>query len=770
MLGSSLDRAFVRYARTGDPRALARVFDGSAQELYRLAWHLLGDRHAAEDLVQQTFVVAIEQASDFDRARRVLPWLCGILTHRALHARRQLRQRTTLAASAGARDAVVDPEAEASAREAAELVAAKVRALPEPYRQVLLLHLVHELSPKEVAEALARTDATVRTQLARGLDLLRKALPVGLAALAAGQVPPPIGLAAVREAVLAHADSAAAVTGAGAVTIAFTGVLAMKKVVLVAAAVVAALSSWLWWGSDPALPPNVEALERIAANAAPQQMPASPSPVLPSEVTRTEAPKAVDSGKAGLEVLVLWHDGTPAADIPVRVRQRPLDFEPWLRVARTGDDGIARFDDLPPGNANALTSRGVSADVELAAGALQHTTITLDRGTDVRGRVVDLHERPVAGATVWMSVIEKSDDSEPVAVTGPDGAFAIHGVGVNFVVTASAPGLGCAKEAWVGKKEIVLTLRPVPGTVIGTVLDPSGAPVIGARVLLGVTRSPRGGEHKRFSSFAISGQDLWPSRFLRTDAEGRFRSDGLPPIRWPLWVGAPGFGPSWQEVTVRADAVTEVTVHLAQGAIVRGRITDEAGAGVAGVEVNAFPYLPAPHELIGLGMEEGAEPPQWARMHTTTDATGSYQLQRVLVGKLRLHAWARASRCLAKVDCEVVEGQTFVWDAVLAPEVDPSWQRFHGVLVDEDGMALANWGLRVGDPKDVSNRNYPYNEFDTREGGSFRTNRLPPGRYPLFVKPHSPMIGAEVAAGEFDVANCPLRVVVPRADVPKARI
>jgi len=59
MLRSGLDRAFVRYARTGDPGALARVFDGSAQELYRLGFHLLGDRHTAEDLVQHTFVVGL---------------------------------------------------------------------------------------------------------------------------------------------------------------------------------------------------------------------------------------------------------------------------------------------------------------------------------------------------------------------------------------------------------------------------------------------------------------------------------------------------------------------------------------------------------------------------------------------------------------------------------------------------------------------------------------------------------------------------------------
>src|SRR5262245_37546563 len=118
MLRSRLDRAFARYARTGDPASLARVFDGCAGELYRLGFHLLGDRHAAEDLVQQTFVVAIEQAKSFDRSRRVLPWLCGILTNRALHLRRQSRQRRET--SAAARDDIVDAADVAAARETNE--------------------------------------------------------------------------------------------------------------------------------------------------------------------------------------------------------------------------------------------------------------------------------------------------------------------------------------------------------------------------------------------------------------------------------------------------------------------------------------------------------------------------------------------------------------------------------------------------------------------------------------------------------------------------
>lgn len=771
MQRSRLDRAFARYARTGDSEALARVFDGCAGELYRIGFHLLGDRHAAEDLVQQTFVVAIEQAARFDRSRRVLPWLCGILTHRALHTRRQVRAGASAVARGIARDDIVDPVAHSAANEVADRVAATVRALPEPYRQVLLLHLVHELTPQEVAEALARPDATVRTQLARGLERLRKLLPVGVAGHALGQVPAPVGLAAVRAAVLARAGEALPAAAAGAVAqgLVFSGVMMMKKTVLVATVLVAVLSTWLWLRADPVLPPAPDAPSSVAANVAPQRTPMAATPSTPAaNEARVAAPEPVDPHAAGLEVRVLWPDGTPAADIPVRVRPRPLDFEVWLRVARTGDDGAVRFVGLPPGEANALTGRGANADVDLVAGGVHRTTITLGKGVDVHGRVVDLDERPIAGATVWMSVASFTDDSEPVAVTGSDGAFSIRDAGASFTISASAPGFGCAKVLWVGDPQTVLTLRPAPGVVVGLVVDAEGRPVAGARVLLGTTLS-NGGKHGRVAG-QISGQDLWPSRFLRTDDDGRFRCEGMPAIRWPLWVGAPGFAAAWREVEVRADAPTEVTVRLTQGGTVRGRITDASGVPQAGVVVDLWPDLPAPHVLVGLGIKQLAGPPLWARASVATDADGRYEMRRVLAGKHMMQAWAAAARAVARTEGAIVDGETFVWDGVVMPEVDPSHSSMHGVLVGEDGAVLRNWEMRVGDPKNASNFEAPHNAFFVHDDGAFRTNPLPPGRYPLFVAPRAPMFGPEVALGDFDVASSPLRVVVPRAHVPVARV
>ena len=84
----SLESQFARFARRADAGALSSVFDRTAPTLLRLAIHLCGDATEAEDLVQATFVVAIEQAQTYDPGRPLLPWLTGILAKKARLAAR----------------------------------------------------------------------------------------------------------------------------------------------------------------------------------------------------------------------------------------------------------------------------------------------------------------------------------------------------------------------------------------------------------------------------------------------------------------------------------------------------------------------------------------------------------------------------------------------------------------------------------------------------------------------------------------------------------
>jgi len=61
-----LERDFCEFQSTGSPRAMGRVFDQAAPELLLIAGHLAPDAGAAEDLVQETLVAAIEHRERFE--------------------------------------------------------------------------------------------------------------------------------------------------------------------------------------------------------------------------------------------------------------------------------------------------------------------------------------------------------------------------------------------------------------------------------------------------------------------------------------------------------------------------------------------------------------------------------------------------------------------------------------------------------------------------------------------------------------------------------
>ena len=137
MWHASEERLFERFRHKRDAGSLARVFDRTAPALLRVALHLSHDRHIAEDLLQQTFLAAIEQADRWDRERGLFPWLVGILTNRArLHRRAQ--QRTPDPARLPERNPA-RPEESASSRELeAGSASGERRRLPEHEISLLL--------------------------------------------------------------------------------------------------------------------------------------------------------------------------------------------------------------------------------------------------------------------------------------------------------------------------------------------------------------------------------------------------------------------------------------------------------------------------------------------------------------------------------------------------------------------------------------------------------------------------------------------------------
>lgn len=139
-----------------------------------LALRLVRDAARADDLVQETFLAALEQRPSAGRSLR--PWLRSVLTRRfAFGLRSDERRRARERESAAHEELPSSSELAEEAEQHARLVQALAR-LREPYRTALLLRYYEGLAPAAIAERLDLPGATVRSHLKRGLDELRAQL------------------------------------------------------------------------------------------------------------------------------------------------------------------------------------------------------------------------------------------------------------------------------------------------------------------------------------------------------------------------------------------------------------------------------------------------------------------------------------------------------------------------------------------------------------------------------------------------------------------
>jgi RNA polymerase sigma-70 factor (ECF subfamily) len=187
--GDVPDDALIAAVVAGEAAALGALYDRHGHTVFALIARIVGDRGSAEDLLQEVFLRAWQQANTFDDTRgTVRLWLHGIAHNLALNELRRRRRRPQVLTSAAsdARDeeddyaAFVDPAADpASDAWSAVRNATMARAfaeLPKAQREVLALYAAG-FSQTEIAATLSLPLGTIKSRMRRGLCQLREKLP-----------------------------------------------------------------------------------------------------------------------------------------------------------------------------------------------------------------------------------------------------------------------------------------------------------------------------------------------------------------------------------------------------------------------------------------------------------------------------------------------------------------------------------------------------------------------------------------------------------------
>lgn len=676
------DRLFARFASRGDVHALGEVFDATAPELMRIAAYVAGSRERAHDLVQEAFLIAIEKRREFAAGRRVLPWLCGILVNLARNARRRERRELSPLPRAGTED----PAAAAEAAEFRAALANAKQALPEAYRAVLDLHLEHGLSAAEIGGALGRPAGTVRTQIVRGLAMLRRQLPHGFVAGFAVVALEGATLRAMR-AVVVHrgmevAPTAGAVVSGAGLSLAVIGAGAVHKKLAVVGGIAVLLALGWWIAASPGergdsrdvVQPRPElAVASIDGTRGDGSAPVtSRRSVAPAREAAGSVPGAATGS---LAVVVRWRsDDAPASAQVIAVVAADSLSELDARSVVSDVDGRAEFAELPPGPVLVQASTGVREEAVVVAGEQTRVMLALD-GIAVNGQVVDHRGEPVADADVWVSsdvVYSRARSSDRphrgqygqhTLRADAQGRFATRLTAKQCIAAFKAghgpsltqyPLVGQGREPR-GPIEVVLPLLPAGGTLAVAVHGRAAAPVAGALVLAGHEVPTLTSDEKPFRATT-------PAQRALTAATGVATLTPLPTGRIPVQVRAAGHGPWQGEADIVAGVTTSIDVDLVEGGIVAGIVRDANGE-------------PLPGALVHHGQSFAL-----ASSLAFTDGRGAYRLVDLPVGELTLAAfheqWGTITTKLA-----VEAGSTSCWDVRMPPRA-----AITGRVLDADGM------------------------------------------------------------------------------------
>lgn len=725
--------------------------------LRRVARALVRDDQTAEDLLQETWVAAIERPPA--RGGRLRQWLTAVLKSKA-HNRRRSEDRRTKREPHAAGELTVEERDALQQLEAQRQVFEQVLLLDQPSRTVIHLRYYEGLGPTEIAQRLGVPPKTVKTRLHRALAKLRGKLDhehdgdrrAWTLALAPCITP--------RAAALAPPTL-------------LTGSLIMKKLLLAACAllilgvVLQPMLSSRMGSSQPSEEFGAAFLAMTPGNAQEQDPPPKPTVtrVEREQVAATPADPAHAEGS--IEVSVRWSNKEPAADIGVHAKFRaPGSSRPELLYTRTDEMGRARFDGVAAGEASVQLDREHQVHrLPVNALSVARLALVVGKGHLVTGRVLGVDGDAIAAAGIYMvNGWSRVPMFRLATTTDENGCFSLRDLGTRTRFGARARGfqvspvfeVAAIEEDAAGVRHVDLALSKSGGVLHGFVIDPAGKPVPGAIIVAG----PRGGGSVEPTP-GVQAIQAPPVR-CEADEQGRFEYPGnLPVGEVPVAVTAHGY-PTWAaNVEISTGGAREIEVQLVPGARISGRVVSRDGRPVAGGKVLIA------EEFAGGWFHHAVPPPS-----TLTDQDGRFLLEGVPPGTRELNASpVRSERALGKAQWrfECASGEQLSVELVLDPGLV-----IEGRIVDADGVGVAGWGVR-SEALDymqfgkLMTKSYP-RSATTDSHGHFLIANLGAGRHDLKMAPPN-HYGSPLARASAVVAGTAgIEVVVDRELVPDATI
>ena len=169
------DAQLVRRAVQGDLESFALLIARYERSVLAVAWSVLHDLHAAEDVSQSAWLAAFRRLADLREPESFGPWLLQVARHHAIDALRMQRVAVGLPADVATKSPATPNDT--NAWEAQQDVLTLVSRLPDGEQALIALRYFDGHSMADIARITGRPLGTVTKQLSRAVARLRGECP-----------------------------------------------------------------------------------------------------------------------------------------------------------------------------------------------------------------------------------------------------------------------------------------------------------------------------------------------------------------------------------------------------------------------------------------------------------------------------------------------------------------------------------------------------------------------------------------------------------------
>jgi len=166
----------LRQAKEGNAEAFQELYRSYGKKILNYVYRMTRSRDEAEDLTQDTFVLAYRNLKSLKENARFQSWLFRIAQNNIYQRYRNRPPETEsveseeireFADQEGTTEPFRTPEQAFLSQELEQIVQTAIDDLPDKYRQVFVLSAIHKLSYREISEVMSRSLASVKSDIHR---------------------------------------------------------------------------------------------------------------------------------------------------------------------------------------------------------------------------------------------------------------------------------------------------------------------------------------------------------------------------------------------------------------------------------------------------------------------------------------------------------------------------------------------------------------------------------------------------------------------------